>query len=60
MHELTQNDLKSFIKDEIIKNVSKVKGKHAPISEIVNNLSKTLPVEDIYDLREINKNFFML
>ena len=59
MHDSTQTDLKSFIQNEIIKNVKKVRGKHAPISEIVNSVPKTLAVEKIYDLSESNKNFFL-
>ncbi|MFX1588349.1 MAG: hypothetical protein ACFFC1_09355, partial [Promethearchaeota archaeon] len=59
MHELTQVDLKSFIKDEIIKKVKKIKGKHPPISELVNNVSKSLSIEKIYDLRKKKKYFFL-
>ena len=60
MHELTQINLKSFIKNEIIKKVKKLKGKHAPISELVNNVSKPLSVEKIYDLSEKNKYYFLV
>jgi hypothetical protein len=60
MHELTQVDLKSFIKSEIIKKAKNLRGKHAPISEIVNNIAKSLPVEKIYDLSELNKYFYLL
>lgn len=59
MHELTQVDLKSFIKDEIIKKVKKIKGKHPPISELVNNVSKSLSIEKIYDIRKKKKYFFL-
>ncbi len=58
MQESTQVDLRSFIKNEIIKNLKKIRGKHAPISEIVINVSKTLTVEKIYDLNENDKNCF--
>ncbi len=58
MHNSAQTDLKSFIQNDIIKNIKKVRGKHAPISEIVNNAPKTLIVEKIYDLSENYKNFF--
>ena len=60
MHELTQTDLKSFIKNDITKNVKKLRGKHAPISELVNNVPKSLSVEKIYDLSEKTKYFFLL
>jgi hypothetical protein len=59
MHNSSQTDLKSFIQNELIKNIKKVRGKHAPISEIVNSVPKTLIVEKIYDLRENYKNFFL-
>lgn len=59
MHDSTQTDLKSFIQNKIIKNVKKLRGKHTPISEIVNSVPKTLAVEKIYDLSESNKNFFL-
>lgn len=59
MHNITQNDLKSFIKKEFSKNVEKLKGKHIPISEVVNNVSKLLLVEKIYDLSKKDKYFFL-
>jgi len=59
MHNSAQTDLKSFIQNEIIKKVKKVKGKHAPVSEIVNNVPKTLKVEKVYDLSKNYKNFFL-
>ena len=52
-------DLKPFIQNEIIKNIKKLRGKHAPISEIVSDVPKILTVEKVYDLREMNKNFFL-
>jgi len=59
MHESTQIDLRSSIKNKIIKDIKKIRGKHAPISEIVDNISKTLTVEKLYDLREKDKNCFL-
>ncbi len=58
MQNSTQTDLKSFIQNDIIKNIKKVKAKHAPISEIVDNIPKTLVIEKIYDLQEKFKNFY--
>jgi hypothetical protein len=60
MQKLDQNNFKSYIKNEIVKNVKKLRGKHAPISEIIDNVSKTLPVENIYDLREINNYTYLI
>ena len=59
MYESTQIDLRSSIKNKIIKDIKKIRGKHAPISEIVDNISKTLAVEKLYDLREKDKNCFL-
>ncbi len=58
MKNSTKTDLKSFIQNDIIKNIKKIKAKHAPISEIVDNIPKTLAIEKIYDLRENYKNFY--
>ncbi len=60
MRELDQNDLKSFIKQEIIKETKKLKGKHSPISELVNNVAQSLRVEKMYDLGKKKKNFFLI
>ncbi|MFX1365785.1 MAG: hypothetical protein ACFFCE_02950 [Promethearchaeota archaeon] len=59
MHDSTKIDLKSFIKNEIIKDIKKIRGKHAPISEIFQNTTKILVVDKIYDLRDKNKYFFL-
>ncbi|MFX1566801.1 MAG: hypothetical protein ACFFCV_00380 [Promethearchaeota archaeon] len=58
MQNSIKPDLKSFIKNEIIKNAKKIKGKHAPISEIVDSTSKTLTIENIYDLRNKYRNYY--
>ncbi|UCC19237.1 MAG: hypothetical protein JSV62_14215 [Promethearchaeota archaeon] len=50
----------SFIKNEIIKKGNKLGGKFSPISEVIDNVSKSLSVEKIIDLKEENKNFFFL
>ena len=60
MQKSSQADLKSFIQNEIIKNLKKLRGKHSPISETVDNTPRTLLIEKIYDLSEIYKNFFLL
>ena len=60
MHDIPQNDFQSFIKNEIIKKGKKLRGKHAPISEVIDNVPKSLSVDKIYDLREEKKNYFLL
>lgn len=55
-----QNNLKSFIKNTIVKNIKKIKGKHAPIAEIAENTSYALSVKSIYNLKQKFKNFFLL
>ncbi len=59
MPELNHIDLKSFIRNNIFKDIKKIRGKHAPISELYNNQFKTLKIEKLYDLSEKNKNFFL-
>ncbi|MFX1503062.1 MAG: hypothetical protein ACFFDH_19025 [Promethearchaeota archaeon] len=59
MHDSTRINLKSFVKNEIVKDIRKIRGKHAPISEIIHNTSKILIVDKIYDLKDKNKNFFL-
>ena len=60
MQKLNQNNFKSYLKNEIIKKAKKLRGKHAPISEIIDNISKSLSVEKIYDLRKINKYNYLI
>jgi hypothetical protein len=54
-----QKELKNFLKSTIIKNSKRIQGKHAPISETINNKSKILMVQSIYDMRRDHKNFFL-
>ncbi|MFX1418127.1 MAG: hypothetical protein ACFE9N_04310 [Promethearchaeota archaeon] len=64
MTKNTQNasldNFQSFIKNKIIKKGNKLKGKKAPISEIIDNIPKSLSVDKIIDLREEKKNCFFL
>ncbi|MFX1260108.1 MAG: hypothetical protein ACFFAN_19845 [Promethearchaeota archaeon] len=48
-----------FIERNLIKNMKKLRGKYAPIAEIVKDTSNTLSVKSIYDLRTKFKNFFL-
>ena len=51
--------LKDYINKTILKNAKKIKGRHTPISEMVNNVPKTLKVKDIYRLQGDLKNFYL-
>ena len=55
-----QNDFKIHIKTDIIKASKKVKGKHSPISEVVDDVSRVLNVQAIYDLNQHHKNFYLI
>jgi len=54
------DDFQSFIKNEVIKKGNKLKGKHAPISEIIDRIPKSLSIDKIIDLGEKKKNYFLL
>ncbi|MDX1797572.1 MAG: hypothetical protein R3255_02880 [Candidatus Lokiarchaeia archaeon] len=53
-------DLKSFVKREFMKEAKKVRGKHSPISELVDNIPQSLKVEKIHDLSKKEKYCFLL
>ncbi|MFX1316200.1 MAG: hypothetical protein ACFE9T_10075 [Promethearchaeota archaeon] len=52
--------LKDFIKNNVIKNAKKLRGKYTPISEIVNDVPKTLKIKEIYELQGNNKNLYLI
>ncbi|MBA7516491.1 hypothetical protein ES705_08539 [subsurface metagenome] len=60
MSGFSENELKSFIESEVIKDIKKIRGKKAPIAEIVDNTLLALPVKSIYDLNEIIKRFYFI
>jgi hypothetical protein len=60
MDNLNQNDLKSFIKNSINKKIKKIRGKHPPIAEVVNNIPKSLKIKKIYDLAKESKYCFLI
>ena len=60
MSKINYTNLKFFIKHEIVKGIKKIRGKHAPISEVINNISQSLKVEEIYDLSKKEKYFFFI
>ncbi|MFX0042990.1 MAG: hypothetical protein ACFE8L_08770 [Candidatus Hodarchaeota archaeon] len=51
--------LKEYVKNEIITNAKKVRGRHTPISEMVNNVSKILKIKDIYKFEGKLKNIYL-
>ena len=57
---MNQEDLKSYLENNVIKSAIKLKGKFAPFSEPVDKMPKTLPIKRIYNLKEQLKNFFLI
>ncbi|MFX1453641.1 MAG: hypothetical protein ACFFCM_22615 [Promethearchaeota archaeon] len=55
-----QKSLKSFIKIQILKTAKKLKGKYNPISELVDNIPRTLNIREIYRIEKSLKNFFLI
>ncbi|MFX1531637.1 MAG: hypothetical protein ACFFBC_11040 [Promethearchaeota archaeon] len=62
MSNTSEKELKLFIESNIIKDIKKIKGKKAPIAEIVDNRVLTLPVKSIYNISNKMKSlyFFIL
>jgi len=54
----SEKELKSFVESEVIKDIKKIRGKKAPIAEIVDNTLLALPVKSIYDMNEVIKKFY--
>ncbi|MFX0080602.1 MAG: hypothetical protein ACFE94_02515 [Candidatus Hodarchaeota archaeon] len=57
---ISEIELKSFIESEIIKDIKKVRGKRAPIAELIDNTLISLPVKSIYDMNEFIKRFYFI
>ena len=55
-----QKSLKSFIKTQILKTAKKLKGKYNPISELVDNIPRTLKIREIYKIEDSLKNLFLI
>ncbi len=51
-------DFESFIKSDITYKIKKIKGKHPPIAEIVEDETRSLSVKSIHDLSKELKNFY--
>ncbi|MCK4286685.1 MAG: hypothetical protein KAX18_10810 [Candidatus Lokiarchaeota archaeon] len=60
MSNSKEEDFESFIKSDIIHKIKKVRGKHPPIAENVENKPRSLSVKSIYDLNENLKNFYFI
>ena len=56
----SEKELKSFVESEVIKDIKKIRGKKAPIAEIVDNTVLALPVKSIYDMNEMIKRFYFI
>jgi len=52
-------DLKSFL-DQKRKRAKKIKGKHSPLSELINKEPKILKIEDIYSLSELDNLYLFI
>ncbi len=60
MSNSKEEDFESFIKSDIIYKTKKVRGKHPPISENIENKPQSLSVKSIYELNENLKNFYFI
>jgi len=60
MSNSKEEDFESFIKSDIIYKIKKVRGKHPPIAENIENKLRSLSVKSIYDLNENLKNFYLI
>jgi len=60
MSNSNQKSLKVFIENQVIKNVKKIRAKHAPFSEIVDSVPKTLSIKAIYNLNMKFKHFYLI
>jgi len=52
-------ELKSYLKNKIINNAQKLKGKFAAISELIDNSQRTLTVQNIFKLKNALKGMFL-
>jgi hypothetical protein len=60
MSNFSEKELNLFIESNVIKDIKKIKGKKAPIAEIVDNRLLALPVKSIYNISEQIKNFYFI
>ncbi len=57
---MSQRELKVFLQNQVFKKSTKLKGKFAPFSEIIDNELRVLKIRDIYYLSENLKNFYLV
>jgi len=55
-----KENLKSYLKKELLNGAKRVKNKYPPISEKVDGISKSLKIRTIYELRGNLNNFFLI
>ncbi len=55
-----EKTFKFYIKNEVIKNAKKLKGKFHPFSELVNSIPKILTIKKCYELKGQLKNFYLI
>ncbi len=55
-----KENLKSYLKTELLNGAKRVKNKYPPISEKVDGISKSLKIRTIYELRGNLNNFFLI
>ena len=60
MPNSNRKDIESFIRNDIINKAKKIKGKHPPIAEIVENKPRSLSVQSVHDLNKKLKNFYII
>lgn len=56
----SQKALKYFLKNNVLKQSRKIRGKFPPFSEIIDNETKILKIIKIYELEILSKNFYLL
>ena len=59
-NDSNRKTLETHVKSNIIKNSKKIREKHSNISEIVDEMPKTLEVKNIYDLSKQLKNSYLM
>jgi len=57
---MIENNLKLFVKNDLIKKSEKLKGKFAPLSEIVDRIPKTITIKRIYNFKGKLKDYFLI
>ena len=56
----TKENLRNYLKKEILHDATRIKNKYPPISEQVDGISKSLKVKEIYALKGNLKNFIFI